>query len=734
MSIETGLMQFMKQYEDAIEKKVEDEKVNNAKDIKSPLKWDPMILFEDIFSKMFEFRGILCRHIMKCLDVLDVKAIPDKYILDRWRKDLVRGYENIRVGYYNPDESERVKSSLNNRVQAVPQLDGTNYSEWKEHLEFYLGILELDQVLNGCSVNHLTDASKEVLEEYNWWKKSDSLCLKFLRLTTAPNIKSSISETVVTHSPSKYMEIIKERFRITDKAVAGRLMSELTTAKYNESAHHVHHVSGKSKGKFGNRKGMKSGPSDKLSGSGIKKDIKKQESCFFCKKPGHFQNDCIKRKNCFEKKGKPLALGFLTTRNINPNEASLYMGNKDKASVEAIGRFSLELSTGFKLKLEDTLYVPSFGRNLISVSKLDNDGFKLSFGQGCFSMFRDNIFVGSGILENGLYRIYLDKLFSESLCVSHNVSLHNNVSSKRGRSNESSSFLWHKRLAHISRERISILVKDNILPSLDFTNFGTCVECIKEVYIKEVERQLGKKVKIVRSDRGGEYYGKYDESGQHPGPFAKLLESLGIVPQYTTHGSPWMNGVAERRNLTLLEAVRTMMSNTNLPMKLWMHALMTAVYVGNRVPSKAVSKTPFELWKGWKPRLQHLHVWGCPAEARIYNPHERKLDPRTISGFFIGYPEKSKGYRFYCPTHKTRIVETGNAKFLENGEVSGSDQVRDVVVNKVRVAIPVPLPPISIDEVPHNDNVDSVNIVEPNVDDPPLPNDNIATEVVDTKT
>ncbi|XP_074304093.1 protein FAR1-RELATED SEQUENCE 5-like [Silene latifolia] len=181
MSIETGLMQFMKQYEDAIEKKVEDEKVNNAKDIKSLLKWDPMILFEDIFSKfytnskfgevktevygcisinvetlpnslgfikrfratskvteafwkkdrrsfevsidtitgeykcgckMFEFRGILCRHIMKCLDVLDVKAIPDKYILDRWRKDLVRGYENIRVGYYNPDESERVKRSL----------------------------------------------------------------------------------------------------------------------------------------------------------------------------------------------------------------------------------------------------------------------------------------------------------------------------------------------------------------------------------------------------------------------------------------------------------------------------------------------------------------------------------------------------------------------------------------------------------------------------------------------
>ncbi|XP_074300931.1 uncharacterized protein LOC141632270 [Silene latifolia] len=126
-----------------------------------------------------------------------------------------------------------LQSSLNNCVQAVPQLDGTNYSEWKEYLEFYLGILELDQVLMGRLIlNH--DASKEVLEEYNWWKKSDSLCLKFLRLTTAPKIKSSISETGC-NTASKYMEIIKERFQTTDKAVAGRLMSELTTAKYNES-------------------------------------------------------------------------------------------------------------------------------------------------------------------------------------------------------------------------------------------------------------------------------------------------------------------------------------------------------------------------------------------------------------------------------------------------------------------------------------------------------------------
>ncbi|KAL6315693.1 hypothetical protein AAG906_005785 [Vitis piasezkii] len=112
---------------------------------------------------------------------------------------------------------------------------------------------------------------------------------------------------------------------------------------------------------------------------------------------------------------------------------------------------------------------------------------------------------------------------------------------------------------------------------------------IFEMFITEVERQLDKKIKIVRSNRG---------------------------------------------------------------------ALKTTMYILNRVPSKAVPKTPFELWTGRKPSLRHIHIWGCPAEARIYNPHEKKLDSRTIFGYFIGYPDKSKGYRFYCPNHSVRIVET----------------------------------------------------------------------------
>ena len=91
------------------------------------------------------------------------------------------------------------------------------------------------------------------------------------------------------------------------------------------------------------------------------------------------------------------------------------------------------------------------------------------------------------------------------------------------------------------------------------------------------------------------------------------------------------------------------------------------------VPTKVVSKMPFELFKGWKPSLRHIHVWGCPSEVRIYNPQEKKLDPRTISGYFVGYGEKSKGYRFYCPHHSLRFVESRNAKSLENDLASRGD-------------------------------------------------------------
>ncbi|CAL9021612.1 unnamed protein product, partial [Prunus brigantina] len=145
----------------------------------------------------------------------------------------------------------------------------------------------------------------------------------------------------------------------------------------------------------------------------------------------------------------------------------------------------------------------------------------------------------------------------------------------------------------------------------------------------------------------------------------------------STKRTPQQNGVSERRNRTLKDMVRSMMCCTNLPIFLWGEALKTANYILNRVPTKSVDKIPFEIWNKRKPSLNHLKVWGCKAEAKLYNPVEKKLDSRTVSCFFIGYPEGSKGYRFYCPKNTTRFVETQRAVFMENE----SDEIEDRVLD-----------------------------------------------------
>ena len=93
----------------------------------------------------------------------------------------------------------------------------------------------------------------------------------------------------------------------------------------------------------------------------------------------------------------------------------------------------------------------------------------------------------------------------------------------------------------------------------------------------EVENQLGKRIKSVRFDRGGEYCGKYDGScEQSLGPFAKFLEEYGITPQYIMSGSPSMNSIVERRNKTLKDMVNSMITHSTLPKSLRGEVLKTA--------------------------------------------------------------------------------------------------------------------------------------------------------------
>ena len=102
-------------------------------------------------------------------------------------------------------------------------------------------------------------------------------------------------------------------------------------------------------------------------------------------------------------------------------------------------------------------------------------------------------------------------------------------------------------------------------------------------------------MKIIKSDIGVDYYGRYDESGQHPCLFTKFLKKRGIYAQYIMSGAPQPNIVSKRCNWTLMNMVRSMLSNSCLLISLWMYASKAATYLLNTIPNKVVQKTPFEL-------------------------------------------------------------------------------------------------------------------------------------------
>ncbi|KAK0594627.1 hypothetical protein LWI29_010132 [Acer saccharum] len=154
---------------------------------------------------------------------------------------------------------------------------------------------------------------------------------------------------------------------------------------------------------------------------------------------------------------------------------------------------------------------------------------------------------------------------------------------------------------------------------------------IFKAFKAEVENQLEKHIKILRSDRGGEYLS---------GEFQQYLIDNEIVSQFSAPGTPQQNGVSERRNRTLLDMVRSMLSYSTLPISFWGYALQTAIYILNDVPSKSVPQTPHELWTGHKPSLQHLRIFGCPAH--VLKGKTEKMESRSETYIFVGYPKETK--------------------------------------------------------------------------------------------
>ncbi|GJW77511.1 putative ribonuclease H-like domain-containing protein [Tanacetum coccineum] len=187
---------------------------------------------------------------------------------------------------------------------------------------------------------------------------------------------------------------------------------------------------------------------------------------------------------------------------------------------------------------------------------------------------------------------------------------------------------------------------------------------ILKTFITEIENQLDHKVKVIRCDNGTEFKNSV---------MNQFCEMKGIKREFSVARTPQQNGVAERRNRTLIEAARTMLVDSKLPTTFWAEAVNTACYVLNRVlVIKPHNKTPYELIRGRPPLIDFMKPFGCPVTILNTRDHLGKFDGKADEGFFVGYSVVSKAIRVF--NKRTRIVEeTLNIRFLKiNTNVTGN--------------------------------------------------------------
>jgi len=165
------------------------------------------------------------------------------------------------------------------------------------------------------------------------------------------------------------------------------------------------------------------------------------------------------------------------------------------------------------------------------------------------------------------------------------------------------------------------------------------------------------RVQTVRSDRGGEYIGAFDQ----------FCTERGIKHEMTAPYTPQQNGKAERMNGTLLGYMRATKHGHDVPEMLWPEVLQSAVYIRNLFKTLVKNEQKVSTWELWwkaKPNFSRLRRYGCLAFVRNLENGTKKMDAKTHIGMLVGYSLTTKGWKIYVPTLR-RVIESPHVKFNE---------------------------------------------------------------------
>lgn len=408
---------------------------------------------------------------------------------------------------------------------------------------------------------------------------------------------------------------------------------------------------------------------------------------------------------------------LLVNRPVNNNK-EIVVANQMTVPVVSVGETQITTNVNgsqHDVIVNNVLYIPKLTTNLLSVSQLIAKGNKVSFKKDvCLIYNQVNELIGIANLTNGVYKLQIQRSESALLAMTkwHRRLGHVNSKSLEKMKEGAVEGVTFDKKADIRIQNCEVccegkqarfpfpsanhrsdipleVVHSDLCGPMETKSIGqakyfllfiddasrmTYVYFLKEKnqvfqHFKEfrvlVENQTGNKIKVLRTDNGGEFCSREMEN---------YLKQTGIIHQKTNPHTPQQNGVSERFNRTVVERARCLMFESDLDKSFWGEAVNTAVYLMNRTPVASLGMmTPFEKWTGRKPDLSHVRIFGSDVMVHVPKVQRQKWDKKAEKFILVGYPDNVKGYRLYNP--KTRKITTSRDAIIIEKEYSDKAQV-----------------------------------------------------------
>ncbi|GJV79764.1 retrovirus-related pol polyprotein from transposon TNT 1-94 [Tanacetum coccineum] len=351
------------------------------------------------------------------------------------------------------------------------------------------------------------------------------------------------------------------------------------------------------------------------------------------------------------------------------------------------------------ITIKRVYYVEGLNHNIFLVGQFCDADLEVAFRKStCFVRDLQGNDLLTGNRETDLYTISLQEITSSTpICL-------------MAKASPTQAWLWHRRLSHLNFDYINLLSKKDVsktVPSskgrLNLLHMDLCgpmrvasingkkyilvivddysrytwtlflrskdetLEVLKD-FLTMIQRNLQSLVISVRTDRGTEFLNK---------TLNAFFNQEGIEHQTSTPRIPEQNGIVKRRNHTLVEAARTMLSASKLPLFFWAKAISTACYTQNRsIIILTHEKTTYHIINDRKPSIKHLYIFGCTCYQTRDGENLDKMKEKGDPCILVGYSTQSKGYCVY--NKRTRlIVESIHLRFDEIKEMYETSVAND---------------------------------------------------------